>query len=97
MKAGSDEPPDKPSRPQPDPQGDGKASDDKPGTGDRPKSCGCTAGVLGADSNVGPICIWGVFRVWFGSACHWAERTFVFEFVQLIAASPDTTTLQTSA
>ena len=60
MKAGSDEPPDKPSRPQPDPQGDGKASDDKPGTGDRPKSCGCTAGVLGADSNVGPICVWGV-------------------------------------
>ena len=60
MKAGSNEPPDKPSRPQPDPQGDGKASDDKPGTGDRPKSCGCTAGVLGADSNVGPICVWGV-------------------------------------
>ena len=62
MKAGSDEPPDKPSRPQPDPQGDGKASDDKPGTGDRPKSCGCNAGVLGADSNVGPICVVGGLR-----------------------------------
>ena len=69
MKAGSHEPPDKPSRPQPDPQGDGKASRSKPGKGDRPKSCGCNAGVLGADSDVGPICIRGL-AMGRGSKCH---------------------------
>ena len=93
MKAGSNEPPDKPSRPQPDPQGDGNASDDKPGTGDRPKSCGYTAGVLGADSNVGPICCLGV--------CARLAATIVglqasgLEFYCPISAVPDTTRLQT--